>query len=158
MNHLWKLVKEPHNHPLTVEDYYRPMYFEALDLAICSIENRFDQPGYRVYQNLEQLLILAANKGEYSAVIEEVLSFYHDDFDRGELATQLEILSSSFTSGRNVTLKEILMYLQCLSEGQRVFFKQVCVVASYILVMPATNACSERSFSTMKRIKTYLRT
>ena len=83
-------------HPLSVEDHYRPIYFEALDLAICSIEDRYDQPGYRIYQNLEQLLILAANKKDYSTVLEEVLSFYYDDFERSELTTQLEISWQQF--------------------------------------------------------------
>ena len=37
------------------------------------------------------------------------------------------------------------------------FFHQVCRVAQLIIVMPATNAASERSFSVMHRIKSYLR-
>ena len=44
-----------------------------------------------------------------------------------------------------------------LSKGQRAFFKQVCWIVRLIVLMPATNASSERSFSTMKRLKTYLR-
>jgi hypothetical protein len=102
------------------------------------------------------LLILAANKEDYSAILEEVVSFY-DDFNKGELATQLEILGNSFTKDGPIDLREVLTFLRSLSVGQRVFFKEVCLVACYVLVMPANNACSERSFSTMKRIKTYLR-
>ena len=34
---------------------------------------------------------------------------------------------------------------------------EVIKVAKFLLVMPATNAVSERSFLAMKRIKTYLR-
>ena len=34
---------------------------------------------------------------------------------------------------------------------------QVCVLLTLILVMPATNAVSERSASSLRRIKTYLR-
>ena len=34
---------------------------------------------------------------------------------------------------------------------------QVCQIMQLILVMPATNATSERSFSTLRRTKTYLR-
>ena len=33
----------------------------------------------------------------------------------------------------------------------------VCRIMQLILVMPATNATSERSFSTLRRTKTYLR-
>ena len=38
-----------------------------------------------------------------------------------------------------------------------VFFSEVCHLAHLILVMPATNAVSERSFSATRRLKTYLR-
>ena len=38
----------------------------------------------------------------------------------------------------------------------REFFSEVCTLAWLILVMPATNAASEHSFSTMRRLKTYL--
>ena len=34
---------------------------------------------------------------------------------------------------------------------------QVCTVLKLILIMPATNATSERSFSALRRLKTYLR-
>ena len=34
---------------------------------------------------------------------------------------------------------------------------QVCKLASLILVMPATNSTSERSFSALRRVKNYLR-
>ena len=50
------------NHSPTVMEYYRRQYFEALDLATSSIHDRFDQPGYAVYKNLEALLFKAANK------------------------------------------------------------------------------------------------
>ena len=36
-------------------------------------------------------------------------------------------------------------------------YGEVCTMARLILVMPATNAVSERSFSSMRRLKTYLR-
>jgi len=44
-----------------------------------------------------------------------------------------------------------------LSEAQRSLLSEFDVLASLILVMPATNAVSERSFSALRRIKTYLR-
>ena len=41
-------------------------YFEAIDLAINSIQYRFDQPGYTIYRNLEAILLIAANQKDYS--------------------------------------------------------------------------------------------
>jgi len=43
--------------PKSVEDLYRCMYFEVLDLVVCGIKGRFDQPGYKVYSNLEEVLV-----------------------------------------------------------------------------------------------------
>lgn len=48
-------------HADNVEEFYRNQYYEALDLAIVSIKDRFEQPGYTVYKNLEELLLKSAN-------------------------------------------------------------------------------------------------
>ena len=41
---------------------------------------------------------------------------------------------------------------------QNIFYSEVVKVTKLILVMPATNAVSERSFSAIRRLKTWLRT
>ena len=49
----------------TVKDHYRVVYFEALDLIISCIENRFDQPGYKIYGKVQMLLLKAAASESY---------------------------------------------------------------------------------------------
>ena len=94
------------------------------------IEDQFDQPGYLLYQNLEQLLIKAANKVDYSTELQHVISFYGDDFKESELCTQLEIFGSCFSDkSSSTTLKEALAFLHELSTAQRNFYEQVCRVA-----------------------------
>ena len=93
------------HHSNTVEDHYRQCYFEAIDLAVTSIELRFNQPGYLTYQNFEELLTKAANKEDYTTALQEVLAFYGDDFDVDDLSAQLEIFGSSFTSENDCYLK-----------------------------------------------------
>ena len=44
-------------------------------MAISSIQDRFDQPGYATYKNLESLLLKVANQPNYSAKLQEVISF-----------------------------------------------------------------------------------
>ena len=46
---------------------------------------------------------------------------------------------------------------QTSSSGQLELLSQVTKLVSLLLVMPATNAESERSFSAVRRIKSYLR-
>ena len=43
--------------PVTPEQVYRRIYFEALDLIVSSIEERFDQPSFKEYSNMESPLI-----------------------------------------------------------------------------------------------------
>ena len=50
-----------------------------------------------------------------------------------------------------------MAFLRDLSLPQKSFFSEVCLLARLIIVMPASNAVSERSFSAMRRLKTYLR-
>ena len=45
-----------------------------------------------------------------------------------------------------------------LSKGQKLLIGEVVKLLKLVIVMPATNAVSERSFSAMRRLYTYLRT
>ena len=47
---------EIHYEPKT---YFQQQYYEAIDLAINCIKDRFQQPGYNVYCQLENLLLNA---------------------------------------------------------------------------------------------------
>ena len=97
---------------------------------------------------MEELVLKSANNKDYSVELQEVLKLYEDDFNELELTTQLKIFSAKFSTNGDVTLREALMDRS---------FHQVCRIAQLILVIPSTNAASERSFSVMKRIKSYLR-
>ena len=141
----------------TVEEHYRLQYFEAVDLAVTSIKDRFDQPGYAMYRNLEELILKGAAGGDLSEPLREASGVYHE-LDVSQLKLQLSNLATYFRE-KNITasLEECVKYLQSLSPAAMTFFSEVCTVVRLILVMPATNAASERSFSTMRRIKSYLR-
>ena len=56
-----------------------------------------------------------------------------------------------------VSIFDLVEYFPNLSQGQAALIDQVCNLMRLILVMPATNATSERSFSALMRVKSYLR-
>ena len=58
--HRFETGNAPPEFPSTMEDHYRKIYFEALDLVLQSIKQRFDQPGYHIYCKLDYLLLKAA--------------------------------------------------------------------------------------------------
>ena len=56
--------------------HYGRYYFEALDLVINSIKQRFnDQSGYRMYQYLESLCLKTLNKGNFNENLKEIAIF-----------------------------------------------------------------------------------
>ena len=63
----------------SAEDMYRRYYFEALDLIVQAIKDRFDQPGYRVYHCLESLLLKASKEEDFSEELKQVVSIYGSD-------------------------------------------------------------------------------
>ena len=110
-----------------------------------------------MYCNMENLLTKAVNQQDFSTELKKVTDFYGDDLDTKSLFVQLTNLASYFTgSSDTVTLQDCLKYLCSLSDDGRSFYSEVCQVIKLLLVMPATNAYSECSFSVMRRLKTYL--
>lgn len=140
------------------KQHFKVAYFEALDLVITSITERFDQPGFKVYRNLQELVTKAAKGEEYDEEYKFVVSFYDGDLNPTRLRSQLEILRTHFTTQASTLLfNDVLSFLQDLSAARKEFFSEVIILVKLILVMPATNASSERAFSALRRLKTYLR-
>ena len=52
---------------------------------------------------------------------------------------------------------DIIHFMQSLNSSEREFLSQVVVLVKLVLLAPATNAISERSFSALKRFKIYMR-
>jgi hypothetical protein len=102
--------------------------------------------------------ISSANKEDYEEDLEFICNFYGNDFDQALLNMQLGILASSLPDVQSLyDLYDLVQYLRGLSDGQNALLSEVCTLTSLILVMPATNAVSERSFSTLRVVKNYLR-
>lgn len=112
-----------------------------------------------MYINLQEILLKAANGHDYSTELQTVTDFYGDDFDPVQLCTQLQLLTQHFGSVGNdkIGFKEIVAHFQSLSTAKCTLFSQVIVLVSSVLVMPATNAASERSFFSLRRVKSYLK-
>ena len=67
--------------PATVEEHYRRYYFEALDLTINCVGQRFNQPGYTMYQHLESLLLKTSNGDNFDEDLKEVTQLYCEDLE-----------------------------------------------------------------------------
>ena len=102
-------------------------------------------------------MFLRSLRGEdFEEPLGKVLQLYKDNFKGEKLKVQLETLMY-FPESTIDNVKELVEFVQSLSATTKSFVPQVTVLAKILLVMPATNAVSERSFSAMKPVKVYLR-
>ena len=70
------------------KSFYKQQYYEALDLIVNCIDDRFNQPGYRIYHSLESFLSKACKQEDLVSDLDIVCDFYRDDFDKKLLTTQ----------------------------------------------------------------------
>ena len=83
------------------EDNYRQIYYEAHDLVIESINSRFNQPGYKVYRNVEDLVRNAYRELPYDTELSNVCDFYKDDISIMQLQAQLPLWQALFVEEKN---------------------------------------------------------
>ena len=93
---------------------------------------------------------LQKEKHIYEKELTFVKMFYASDININLLEVQLLTLHSNF---EGQLLTDIVSFVKSNKE----LFSELVILIKLILVMPATNATSERSFSAMRRLKSYLR-
>ena len=108
----------------------------------------------------------AAQNQDITSEFDYVCSFYKNDLQPETLKAQLITYAVDFQrvyteeggkQGVQPTIFDIKSYFTSLSPAQRSLLSEVCTVYKLILVMPATNAVSERSFSGLRHVKDYCR-
>ena len=118
------------DHPSSIEDHYRVIYYEALDIVIQGITNQFDQPGYLVYRNLEELLVKSSTGCEYETQLDFVCEFYKDDVSKDQLQVQLPLLNAIMIEQHKndvtkLTIKDIIASAQKLPKTQQIALSSV---------------------------------
>ena len=73
------------------------------------------------------------------------------------LKAQMKIYKNMFQDEKSKSYGDIIPFFKKLKPQMRNLLSEVCKVLELILVLPASNAALERSFSRMKNIKTRLR-
>ena len=124
-----------------------------MDTVTGCIKERFEQESYRIYSKLEQLIL----KGDQGDESDELFLLYQDDFNRETLQVQLSTFHVNYSIKEETGIHGVLEIVRSMSVAERSLFSEVVKVIRTVLVVPATNSISERSFSAMRRIKNYLR-
>ena len=125
----------------TVEEYYRQKYYALLDTLLTKLDNRFDQQTLFILSDIENMITSAANRVNFT-LPQTLRTLYSDDLDLDRLKVHLTMLPDVVLQ-QNIFTKSLLSELHKLL---RLYF-----------TIPMSNANSEISFSSLRRLKTYLR-
>ena len=145
---------------------YRRQYYEVLDAVDGQMETRFGDDAFVLPESIEKLLLTSVNGERESSVIPEVIrKTYSDDLNYERLEIQLKMLPDLIadmrSSGEVPGLKRISSVrslANIMKQGSgAVMFSEVRMLIKLFLTIPVTTASAERSFSALRRLKTYLR-
>ena len=146
-------------YPETPRVFYRRIYFEALDLIISAISHRFDQPSFQTCLNLENVILKTIRSEDVEQELAFVDKNYKDEVDITLLKSQLQTFKVLMrVSGKNISCFHDIYAAICkLSDSEKQLLKQVLVICKLIAVNPCSSASAERTFSSARRLKTWLR-
>lgn len=135
-------------------DFYRKMYFEVLDLVINCFQDRFNKTSITHLQNIESFIVNKSDNGDY------LIEFYKDDFDRDRLILHRNMLLDICNS-KSIFLKNLGDAVSFLSvpehESIKELIPEIVKLIKMMLTIPISTCTAERSFSSLRRLKTYLR-
>ena len=133
--------------PSNVEEQMRAIYYQLIDTTTAQLSQRFDPTsrGIATYRKLESFVI----DGKVDADIVHT----YPELD-GTLSTQLAMFRSQWTY---TTVSGAVDAMQAMSEDVRRLFLQVERLLRLLLICPVSSCEAERSFSSQRRLKTWLR-
>ena len=137
-------------------DMYRIIFFEAIDLLVAAIDQRFDQPAYKEFCKLENLLIKYCKSNEYTEELEFLQLKYGDEIDIELVETQLPIFKTMMVEDVSC-FEDVLCRVQTWSIEEKSIVSEIFKICKLLHVNPATTATGERSFSSARRLKTWQR-
>ena len=134
--------------PASPEEYYRKQYYEFTDAITTGLSNRYDpdKSGLAQYMKLEKML--TSGKVDIDVISE------YPEFDKLSLPLQLGMFKQTYNSN---SLHEAKLAYRSMEPAVRSLFPQVLVLLKLLLVCPVSSCECERSFSSLRRLKTWLR-
>ncbi len=131
--------------PSTDQEYYRVQFFQVLDIVTTQLTKRFEQEGLQHLVKLEKVLL--------SGQVDDVVDLY-PELQFQSLKVQLAMFTANYTYK---TCSEVTEIMRNMVPEVRGLFSQVEALLCLLLIVSASSAEAERSFSALRRLKTWLR-
>ena len=148
---------EPY-YPTTVKEHFKAIYFETIDAVHKALKERFEQPSFIIFSNVEQLLLKLINGESYQKEYDDFVLVFADDIETTALPCELLILLRTlFESLEPVHFGDVVEKLRAISPQERIIINNVITIIKIVLTTGTTSATPKRSFSLARRVKTWLR-
>ena len=146
------------------EDYYRKQYYEVMDTLTEEMARRFDQATFLLLQEMERLLIDSCN-GIRVTASSNFKEMYGSDLNVNTLTVQLSMLPDVVATAndehqmgiKRVTTVSTVCDMFNTCQFPKTMLGEVDHLLHLYLTIPLTSATAERTFSTLCRLKSYLR-
>ena len=144
---------------------FRQHYFQALDEVTNELSRWFDQEDIKIVAAIEKMLLSAAYCDKDIVIPGVVQETYQNDIQVEPLKAQLKLIPDLIVRHKDlagVTIKKVTsIQTLCDVMNSNPAAKSLCpevhTLLKLYMTVPVTTATAERTFSTMRRIKTYLR-
>ena len=154
-------ASEGHRH-LSPTEMYHQTYYEAIDVVAEEVKRRFDQPDICIIRDIENVILECANEGTTGLLTQQIVEFLGSDVDVKRLKVQLAMLPDLIKTAFDGSIKKVtnIRTIPDAMTKSSIYQKMLCEVDKLLLLyltFPVTTATAERSFSSLRRVKTYFR-
>ena len=141
---------------------FRAMYFNILDLAHGTIQNRASGKSFEILKSVESVVVNGVkgqwNENENKAVsLKTLAAHFMDNVNMVEIANELHIISNSASAKLVKNMNDCITLFRNLSDSEKELFPHLFTLCMLYLVLPCSTASAERTFSQLRRVKSYLR-
>ncbi|GBN01562.1 repressor of the inhibitor of the protein kinase [Araneus ventricosus] len=139
----------------TEEEYYRrAVYVPYFDYFYNSLKERFESHKETV-ASLQHILPEFCTKTDFYS-LEAALNFYEEDLSHKEVVqSEFMLWKEKWSQEKSENLPKTA--ISSLEKCDKTFFPNIYIILKLLAVLPASVATVERSFSSLRRLKTYLK-
>lgn len=146
----------------THRQQWRKRFFELLDNLILRMKETFNRKELGVLGDIEELLVGAVKEEELENTtmvrLDNVYTFYRQDLSsRSDLEFELKALRRILKDKDCSSPSKFLNGFCAMSPELRQLVPSLTTLVKLLLVVGISGASAERSFSVLRRLKTYLR-
>ena len=142
----------PPHHPASAEDAYRRIFYAAVDSLAATLRSRYESGDESLLATAEEALLTGGR-----AATQETARVF--GLNHSRLSLHVEMLRDICSRrGSRVSNMRDMMELLLGDPTLLDLLPEVSQLVRLMLTVPATSCASERSFSLLRRLKSYLRT